>query len=84
MRHGVFFRIIDEGCFLAMLQKRDSAAYPCLAGGNEMSDEELIAHGLDVSSQHTDFMIGTPDLSIVGTTHDGKQIEIFKNGNFCF
>lgn len=73
--------LFDENasCHLAF-----GAAYPCLVGGNEMSDEELMAHGLNVSSQHTDFMIGTPDLSIVGTTHDGERIEIFKNGNFCF
>ena len=49
-----------------------------------MSDEELAAHGLNISAQHTDFMIGTKDLSIIGKTQDGKEIEIFKNGNFCF
>ena len=48
------------------------------------SEEELKARGLNVSSQHTDFMIGTRDLSIIGTTHDGEKIEVFKNGNFCF
>ena len=73
--------LFDENasCHLAY-----GAAYPCIAGGNDMSDEELKDHGLNVSSQHTDFMIGTSDLSIVGTTHDGKEIEVFKNGNFCF
>ncbi len=73
--------LFDENasCHLAF-----GAAYPCIEGGNAMSDEELAAHGLNISSQHTDFMIGTPDLSIVGTTHEGEEIEIFKNGNFCF
>ena len=73
--------LFDENasCHLAF-----GAAYPCIEGGNAMSDEELAAHGLNVSSQHTDFMIGTADLSIVGTTHDGKKIDVFKNGNFCF
>ena len=73
--------LFDENasCHLAY-----GAAYPCIAGGNDMSDEELKAHGLNVSSQHTDFMIGTSDLSIVGTTHDGEKIDVFKDGNFCF
>lgn len=29
-------------------------------------------------------MIGTPDLSIVGTTWDGEEIPVFVNGNFAF
>jgi len=73
--------LFDENasCHLAF-----GAAYPCIKGGNEMSDEELASRGLNISAQHTDFMIGTADLSIVGTTHDGKEIEVFKDGDFCF
>jgi aminopeptidase len=48
-----------------------------------MTDEDLAAAGLNLSAQHTDFMIGTSDLSIVGTTADGKEIEVFRNGDFC-
>ena len=59
------------------------AAYPCLEGGADMSDEDLLSHGLNVSAQHADFMIGTADLSIVGTTEDGRKIEVFRNGNFA-
>ena len=72
--------LFDENasCHLAF-----GAAYPCLEGGADMSEEELAAHGLNVSKQHTDFMIGTSDLSIVGTTHDGKEIPVFKKGNLC-
>ena len=29
-------------------------------------------------------MIGTEDLSITAKTFDGKEIEIFKNGNWAF
>ena len=29
-------------------------------------------------------MIGTRDLSIVGTTADGEEIAVFENGNFTF
>ena len=59
-------------------------AYPeCIEGGQDMEREELLAHGLNYSIQHCDFMIGTPDLSIVGTTHDGKEIPVFVDGNFA-
>ena len=54
----------------------------CLEGGDDMSDQELIDNGVNVSKQHVDFMIGTHDLSIIGITKDGKEIEIFKDGNF--
>ena len=58
-------------------------AYPCLQGGQKMTKEELKAHGLNDSITHVDFMIGTPDLSIVGTTHDGREVPVFVNGNFA-
>ena len=58
-------------------------AYPCLKGGKEMSKDELKSRGLNDSFTHVDFMIGTSDLSIVGTTHDGKEIPIFIDGNFA-
>ena len=28
-------------------------------------------------------MIGTPDLTIVGTTEDGQEVEIFRDGDFA-
>lgn len=59
-------------------------AYPTIKGGSEMSAEELKAAGLNSSLTHEDFMIGTEDLSIVGLTHDGKEIPVFVNGNFTF
>ena len=58
-------------------------AYPCLKGGQQMSKDELKARGLNDSITHVDFMVGTPDLSIVGTTHDGKEVPVFVNGNFA-
>jgi aminopeptidase len=61
-------------------------AYPsCIKGGNDMTVEELAASGINAeSSTHVDFMVGTSDLSIVGTTHDGRQVKVFENGNFAF
>jgi aminopeptidase len=58
-------------------------AYPCLEGGQKMTKEELKQRGLNDSITHVDFMIGTKDLSIVGTTHDGREIPVFVNGNFA-
>ena len=59
-------------------------AYACIKGGEKMSNEELAEHGLNMSIVHEDFMVGTPDLSIIGITHDGEEIPVFVNGNFAF
>lgn len=61
-------------------------AYPtCIAGGADLNVEELKERGINAeSSTHVDFMVGTSDLSIVGTTHDGREVVIFENGNFAF
>jgi len=58
-------------------------AYPCLEGGQQMTKDELKAKGLNDSITHVDFMVGTRDLNITGATHDGKEIPIFRNGNFA-
>ena len=57
-------------------------AYPCIEGGRDMDKEQLKAHGLNDSITHVDFMVGTPDLSIVGMTPEGRQVPVFVNGNF--
>lgn len=57
-------------------------SYACIKDGDKMTKEELKAHGLNDSMTHVDFMVGSKDLSIVGTTHDGKEIKVFENGNF--
>lgn len=58
-------------------------AYPTtLDGGVDMTEEELVKNGANYSINHVDFMIGSNDLSIVGTTYTGEKISIFENGNF--
>ena len=52
-------------------------------GAPQMTKEELKERGLNDSITHVDFMVGTPDLSIVGTTRDGKEVPIFVDGNFA-
>ena len=54
-----------------------------LPGGLEMSPEEIKKAGVNHSMIHVDFMIGTADLSVVGTSEDGKKTQIFKNGEWA-
>lgn len=55
-----------------------------LEGGAEMSEDDLKAHGGNISLNHVDFMVGTKDLVITGVTKDGKNVEVFKNGTWAF
>ena len=57
-------------------------AYPCIHGAEKLSPDEQKALGINQSINHVDFMVGTADLEIVGTTPDGREITIFKQGNF--
>lgn len=60
-------------------------AYPgCVKGGDGLSIEELKARGINAQSNtHVDFMVGTEDLRITGTTRDGRTISVFENGKFA-
>ena len=46
------------------------------------TDEEAHKMGINDSVTHVDFMIGTKDLSIVAKTHDGREVEIFRDGEW--
>lgn len=59
-------------------------AYPCLRGAEGLDEDALLARGVNQSIVHVDFMVGTPDLTITGTTHDGREVPVFVNGNFAF
>ena len=48
------------------------------------TEEEIHSFGINKSMSHVDFMIGSKDLSIIGTTEDGQEIAIFSNGNWAF
>jgi len=75
----VFLGTIVLPCILPKFKQ----AYPNIEGGQSMSKEELKERGLNDSITHVDFMVGTKDLSIVGTTRDGRTVQIFKDGNFA-
>lgn len=56
----------------------------CVHEYEKYTKEELNNMGINDSSIHVDFMIGSKDLNIVGYTRDGKKIHIFKDGNWAF
>lgn len=83
-RTGTLFynTLFDENasCHLAF-----GSAYPTsVKGGIDMSPEQRVSAGLNKSSTHVDFMIGTSDLSVDGVTADGKTVPVFRDGNFVF
>lgn len=74
--------LFDENasCHLAI-----GKAYPvCIKNGEKIGEEELLKLGVNDSTVHEDFMVGSEDLQIIGVTADGKEIPVFKNGNFAF
>lgn len=55
-----------------------------IIGFEEKTNEECKKMGINESMEHVDFMIGSEDLNIVATTKDGKEVQIFKDGNWAF
>ena len=53
----------------------------CLKGAQGKTPEELQKMGINQSKIHVDFMIGTEDLTIVGTKEDGEKVLIMEKGN---
>lgn len=56
----------------------------CVHNYEKYSQEELKNMGINDASIHVDFMIGSKDLDITGYTKDGKEVAIFRNGNWAF
>ncbi len=80
---GILFysTLYDENasCHMAL-----GKSFPeCIENGLQMSKDELKDHGLNDSATHVDFMVGTKDISIVGTTPDGRQVKIFEDGEWA-
>ncbi len=46
--------------------------------------DECRALGINESMIHVDFMIGCDTMNITATTRDGKEVAIFRNGNWAF
>ncbi len=58
--------------------------YPsCLSNGTELRNREaLLNAGCNVSLVHTDFMIGTEDMTVIGIDKANKRHTIIENGIF--
>ncbi len=48
----------------------------------QLSPEERHARGINHSSIHTDFMIGSPELAVSGVTKDGDEVPILRDGDW--
>lgn len=56
----------------------------CLEGGLSMSKDELMAHGVNQSHTHVDFMIGADDLEVTGITATGDEVPVFVDGRWAW
>ncbi len=54
-----------------------------IKGYETMTDEDFKKMKFNESMNHVDFMIGSKDLSIIGTKFDGTKVQIFKDGNWA-
>ncbi|MFC3798592.1 aminopeptidase [Cohnella sp. GCM10012308] len=70
----------NASCHLAV----GGAYSSCVAGGADMSQEELSARGLNNSTVHTDFMVGSGELDIFGVAADGSEEQVFVKGAWAF
>jgi aminopeptidase len=58
-------------------------AFPqAVDGSSSLPAEERHARGINHSSIHTDFMIGSTELAVSGVTHSGEEIPILRGGNW--
>jgi aminopeptidase len=55
-----------------------------LTGGEELNDEEFIAAGGNISLNHVDFMIGSPQIDIDGIKDDGTREPVMRQGEWAF
>lgn len=80
---GILFynTLFDENasCHLALGRGFDI----CVRDFAKYTQDELHKLGVNESSIHVDFMIGSADMSIIGIDSNGREIEIFRNGNWA-
>ncbi|MFH2116045.1 MAG: aminopeptidase [Spirochaetota bacterium] len=76
-----FYNILfDENaaCHIAL-----GSAYPgCLKGGSTMNETGLKEAGANTSAVHTDFMIGSPQVQVIGQSRDDRSIPLIDKGIF--
>lgn len=81
-RTGILFynTLFDENaaCHLALGRGYSNT----IDGFENMLRSDFAELGVNDSSVHVDFMIGAPDLSIIGITERGERIPVFENGTW--
>ncbi len=56
----------------------------CFKNAEELlTPEQMLANGCNDSHVHTDFMIGSPEVSVTGYDKSGKEIPIISDGKFA-
>ena len=50
----------------------------------KLTEEEAHARGINDSVTHVDFMIGTADLDITAVLNDGREVAVFRSGEWAF
>lgn len=55
-----------------------------MIGGAELTEEEFIAAGGNVSLNHVDFMIGSPHMDVDGITQSGEREAVMRSGEWAF
>ncbi len=79
---GILFlnTLFDENASCHMALGR---AYPMnIKDGVNTPVETLKEAGYNHSMVHVDFMFGSADMEVTGTTHDGRKIKIIEKGDF--
>ena len=77
-----FDTLYDENasCHLAL-----GMGFPeCVEGGLDVDKDGLLAMGVNQSSTHVDFMIGSDDLNIWGVNADGAETPVFVGGQWAW
>jgi len=70
----------NDGCHIAI-----GRAYPIsIDGGVEMTPDELVECGLNQSTTHVDFVVGSPDLNVYGVLESDDEEPIISNGEWGF
>jgi aminopeptidase len=70
----------NDGCHIAV-----GRAYPInIQGGPEMTVDELTGAGLNMSTTHVDFVVGSAELNVFGVTAGGSEEPIISNGEWGF
>ncbi|MDD2592060.1 MAG: aminopeptidase [Erysipelotrichaceae bacterium] len=80
MNKVYFNGLIDEN---AASHLAFGTSFPsCIKNGEKMTNEELLAKGVNVAISHNDFMIGTDKFKVVGIKDDQTEVVIMEDGDF--